>query len=184
VAFKFPTKKNDFFQTSFFLLLSLCTFTSVFKDNKVLKKSQNSRNQGFLNFFANYGSGPGRPRNLQIRIWKTPEISTKFLHHTKEIFALGQLERGSEFKFWLAFRTVTHRLLEYCRHQRPSRLEVMTIRLRWIRRFCQQCCRFWMFIPDPNFSIPNPRVKRHWIPNPGSETENWNIPVFNPNNCY
>ncbi len=37
-----------------------------------------------------------------------------------------------------------------------------------------------MFIPDPNFSIPDP------IPDPGSGSASKNIPVsiFNPKNCF
>ncbi len=29
-----------------------------------------------------------------------------------------------------------------------------------------QCCGSWVFIPDPNFSIPDPGSKRFWIPDP------------------
>jgi hypothetical protein len=36
----------------FCILLFEGTFTSFFKDKKVKKKSQNSRNQSFLNIFA------------------------------------------------------------------------------------------------------------------------------------
>jgi hypothetical protein len=40
-------------ETKFFcILLFEGTFTSFFKDKKSLKKSQNSRNQGFLSIFA------------------------------------------------------------------------------------------------------------------------------------
>jgi hypothetical protein len=61
------------------------TFTSFFKDKKVMKKSQNSRNQGFSSFFCffmegsgsgagsvqiNYGSGCWSrwPQNIRIRM--------------------------------------------------------------------------------------------------------------------
>jgi hypothetical protein len=54
------------------------TFTSFFKD-KVIKKSQNSRNQGFSYYFClviegagsvprTNGSGSGRPKNIRIRL--------------------------------------------------------------------------------------------------------------------
>jgi hypothetical protein len=57
----------------FFCLLPFeGTFTSFFTDKKVIKKSQNSRNQGFF-YFALWwvGSESGRPKNLQIRIRNT-----------------------------------------------------------------------------------------------------------------
>jgi hypothetical protein len=73
-AFKFPAKKH-FFQTSFAYY--------ILEDGRM--EGSGSGN--------NYGSGPGRPKNLRNRIWNTPEISTQFLHHTMEIFALGQGER-------------------------------------------------------------------------------------------
>jgi hypothetical protein len=44
---------NKFVSTFFCLLLFKgCTRTSFFKDKKVLKKSQNSRNQGFSFYFC------------------------------------------------------------------------------------------------------------------------------------
>jgi hypothetical protein len=51
--FQDAKKKMSFFPNLFCLLLSVGTFTSVFKDKKIIKKSLNSRNQGFLlTFFA------------------------------------------------------------------------------------------------------------------------------------
>jgi hypothetical protein len=58
------------------------TFTSFFKNKKVTKKSQNSRNQGFSSYFClmieGYGSRPGpltnrsrRVTNKRIRIRNT-----------------------------------------------------------------------------------------------------------------
>ncbi len=68
VTFKTPAK-------CFLLLPFEGTFTSFFK---VIKKSQKSRNQGFLNYFClmiegsgfGYGYGSGRPKNLRVFIWK------------------------------------------------------------------------------------------------------------------
>jgi hypothetical protein len=39
-----------------------------------------------------------------------------------------------------------------------------------------------MFIPDPNFSIPDPGSKK--IPDPGSESASKNLSIFNPKNCF
>jgi hypothetical protein len=65
------TEKNNFL--TIFLLLTVLlfegTFTSFFKDKKVKKKSQSSRNQGFSCYFCMRieGSGSGRPNNMWIR---------------------------------------------------------------------------------------------------------------------
>jgi hypothetical protein len=68
-----PTRK--FFKMFFCFLLFEVTFTSFFKEKKIQKKSQNSRNQGFSNYFClmtersgsgskplTNGSGSGRPK--------------------------------------------------------------------------------------------------------------------------
>ncbi len=73
-----PTR-NKFFSNLLCFTFKRHIFTSVFKD--VIKKSLNSRNQGFhKNFFLlmegarsgsvqnNYGSGSRRPKNIRIRI--------------------------------------------------------------------------------------------------------------------
>jgi hypothetical protein len=49
-TFKGANKKLNI--KKFCLLLFAGTFTSFFKDKKVNKKSQNSRNQGFVTIFA------------------------------------------------------------------------------------------------------------------------------------
>jgi hypothetical protein len=63
LTFKTPTKK--FFCT----LLFEGTFTSIFKDKKSKKKSQNSIKQGFSYFFCimieGSGSGSRRPKNCE-----------------------------------------------------------------------------------------------------------------------
>ncbi len=60
-------KKNKFFSDLACFLLFEGTFTSVFKDKKVIKRSQNSRNQGFSYFICLMmeGSGSGRPTNIR-----------------------------------------------------------------------------------------------------------------------
>jgi hypothetical protein len=53
---------------------------------------------------------------------------------------------------------------------------------RQIRYLLPQCCGPGMFIPDPNFSLPDPGSKKH--PDPGSESASKNISIFNPKNCF
>jgi hypothetical protein len=36
----------------------------------------------------------------------------------------------------------------------------------------------------PFFSIPDPRLKTFWIPNPGSGSASKNLSFFNPKNCF
>jgi hypothetical protein len=50
-SFQDASKKISFFSMFFCLYLSVGTFKSVLKDKKVIKKSQNTRNQGFLKCF-------------------------------------------------------------------------------------------------------------------------------------
>ncbi len=47
-----------------------------------------------------------------------------------------------------------------------------------------QCCRSGMFIPDPNFSIPDPGSKRFRIPDPESGSASKNLSIFIPKNCF
>jgi hypothetical protein len=56
------------------------TFISFFKDNKVIKKTQNSRNQGFSYYFCLTIAGPlpngsERPKKQRIRIHNTAGYS-------------------------------------------------------------------------------------------------------------
>jgi hypothetical protein len=46
----------------------------------------------------------------------------------------------------------------------------------------KQCCRFGLFIPHSNFSIPDPGSKRFGILDPGSVSKN--ISIFNPKNSF
>jgi hypothetical protein len=60
VTFKTPTKTNleiKCFSTYYFLMVP--TLTSFFKDKKVKKKSQNSRNEGFFYYFCLLIEGSG-----------------------------------------------------------------------------------------------------------------------------
>ncbi len=52
------------------------------------------------------------------------------------------------------------------------------------KKTIMQCCGSGMFIPDPNFSLPNrgSRVKK--IPDPGSDSASKNLSTFNPKNCF
>jgi hypothetical protein len=45
-----------------------------------------------------------------------------------------------------------------------------------------QCFGSGMFIPDPNFSIPDPGLKK--IPNPASGFALKNLSIFNLKNCF
>ncbi len=45
-----------------------------------------------------------------------------------------------------------------------------------------RCCRSGMFIPDPNFSIPDPGPKS--FPDPGSGSAYKNLSILNPKNCF
>ncbi len=47
-----------------------------------------------------------------------------------------------------------------------------------------QCWGSGMFIPEPNFSTPDPGSKRFRIPDPGSASRNTGISVFNPKKCF
>jgi hypothetical protein len=44
-----------------------------------------------------------------------------------------------------------------------------------------QCCGSGMFIPDPNFSLPDPGSKRFRIPDPNPHQR---VSIFNPKNCF
>jgi hypothetical protein len=44
-----------------------------------------------------------------------------------------------------------------------------------------QCCGSEMFIPDPNFSIPDPGSKRFRFPDPFTSKD---LSIFNPKNCF
>jgi hypothetical protein len=72
LTFKTPTKK-EFLRRVFLLITFEDAFTSFFKDKKVQKKSQNSRNQGFSYYFCLMIEGSGRPKNMWIRIQNTGE---------------------------------------------------------------------------------------------------------------
>jgi hypothetical protein len=52
VTLKMPTKNKIFFLSS---LLTVCTFTSVFIENKLLSSHKTVKNQGFLRFFRVVG---------------------------------------------------------------------------------------------------------------------------------
>ncbi len=79
------TATKNVFPKLLCLLLFEATFTSLFKDKKVTKKSQNSRNEGFSKYFClmieesrsvprTNGSGSGTLKNiriLQIRLGNT-----------------------------------------------------------------------------------------------------------------
>jgi hypothetical protein len=61
--------KKLIYKKCFYLLLFKGIFTSFFKDKKVKKKSQNSRNHGFSYYSSLIieGSGSRRPKNMWIR---------------------------------------------------------------------------------------------------------------------
>jgi hypothetical protein len=98
----FQQKKLHFFKL--LLPFTFCIYVYIcIQIQQVINKSKNSRNQIFSKFFAcwtlregsgsgnNYGSGPGRPKNL--RTWNKAEISYQCSHHTKEVYALEQVEK-------------------------------------------------------------------------------------------
>ncbi len=85
VAFKMPTKSKFFTQVFFFRITYSSTFTSVFKDSKLLISHKTVEIQVYLIFLLvvgmiqcririrtnNYGSRSGRPKNLRNRIRNT-----------------------------------------------------------------------------------------------------------------
>jgi hypothetical protein len=76
VAFKI--RQNNFISLSLFAyyLITVGTFTSVFKDDKLLRSYKTVEIKGFQNFLLvdkrgrirtnNYESGSGRPKNLMV----------------------------------------------------------------------------------------------------------------------
>ncbi len=95
VADKMPPKNKYCFQRFLYFFVFEGTFIQVFIDKKSKRKSQNSRNQGFSNFFcllmegcrprsrsgsvcvqSNDGSGSGRPKNIRIGIHNTVSFPT------------------------------------------------------------------------------------------------------------
>ncbi len=82
VTFKAATKHyfcDNFFAYYFLKVHYICI---IFQRYKVMKKSQNSRNQGFSFYFCLMVEGSGRPKNIRIRIRNTgfwPAVLT-YLH--------------------------------------------------------------------------------------------------------
>jgi hypothetical protein len=79
VTFKQDANKKYFFFSKFLcLFLFEGTFTSFFRDKKAIKKSQNSRNQGFSAFLLVDGRSRIRKNKLRILI-RTNKLQIRML---------------------------------------------------------------------------------------------------------
>jgi hypothetical protein len=109
--------KNIFFSTFFFLLLVEDTLASFSKEKKVIKKSQKSKNQGFLTtgtLVLLLGDRRIRIRTSKLRIREAPK--------TYESYGSGTMPTGMQKRQMGTYSTHLKRSLMSCHLASQGRL--------------------------------------------------------------